>query len=179
VRAASGRFVKPGRALLFGAATVATVEALETSAFWWWLRGITPAQIFRYIASGFLGQSAFEDGSSSLWLGVAIHFFNALVIVAAYFVASRRFSALIRHPVAWGLAYGACVHLFMAFVVVPLSAARNSGVVEPLLLLHSLASQAVTVGLPSALFARAGRVQASPLPPSSSEFRRPPLGAHS
>jgi hypothetical protein len=57
--------------------------------------------------------------------------------------------------VVWGLAYGAAVHLVMQFVVIPLSAASRSKAVDPWLLLHSLVSQAVTVGVPSALFARA------------------------
>jgi hypothetical protein len=147
--------VRPGRALVLGAITVALVEATETSIFWALRAGITPWRIFRYIASGFFGQDAFEGGPGMMWLGVAIHFFNAFVIVGVYMVAGRHFPMLVRHPVVFGLAYGAAVHLVMQFVVIPLSAASHAKAVDPWLLLHSLLSQAVTVGLPSALFARA------------------------
>jgi hypothetical protein len=147
--------VRPARALLLGTVTVALVEATETSIFWALRSGITPWRIFRYITSGLVGKEAFEGGPAMMWLGVAIHFFNAFVIVGVYLLASRRFPTLVRHPVVWGLAYGAAVHLVMQFVVIPLSAASRSKAVDPWLLLHSLVSQAVTVGVPSALFARA------------------------
>jgi hypothetical protein len=147
--------VRPARALLLGTVTVALVEATETSIFWALRSGITPWRIFRYITSGLVGKEAFEGGPAMMWLGVAIHFFNAFVIVGVYLLASRRFPTLVRHPLVWGLAYGAAVHLVMQFVVIPLSAASRSKAVDPWLLLHSLVSQAVTVGVPSALFARA------------------------
>jgi hypothetical protein len=95
--------MRPVRALLYGTAAVAVLEAVETSAFWWLYRRVTPWQIFRYIASGLHGPPALEGGSSSTWLGIAIHFFNAFVIVGVYFLASRPFPTLVRHPVAWGL----------------------------------------------------------------------------
>ena len=164
--------MKTRHALVLGAVTVATVEAIETSAFWWWYRQVTPARIFRFIAAGLLGRSAFDGGSSSVWLGVTIHLFNAFVIVAVYFLASRGFPTLIRRPVPWGLAYGAGVHLVMEFAVIPLSSAPHSAGVKPLLLLHSLVSQAVTVGLPSATFARAASRDPSMPPQSSSERAR-------
>jgi hypothetical protein len=147
--------VKPGRALLLGGITVALLEATETSIFWALRSGITPWRIFRFITSGLVGKEAFEGGPAMMWLGIAIHFFNAFVIVGVYLLASHRFPTLVRHPVAWGLAYGVSVHLVMQFVVIPLSAATRSRAVDPWLLLHSLVSQAVTVGLPAALFARA------------------------
>ena len=152
--------MRPGRALLLGGIAVALLEATETSIFWALRAGITPWRIFRYIASGFVGQEAFEGGPAMMWLGVAIHFFNAFAIVAVYMLASRRFPTLVRHPVAWGLAYGASVHLVMQFVVIPLSAASHSKAIDPWQLLHSLVSQALTVGLPSALFARAASREA-------------------
>jgi hypothetical protein len=137
--------------------TVATLEAVETSAFWWWYRQVTPARIFRFIAAGVLGPKAFETGAWAVWLGVALHLFNAFVIVAVYVFASRSLPALTRHPVPWGLAYGAGVHLVMHFLVIPLSLCPQSKGVNAIQLLHSLVSQAVTVGLPSAFFARAAR----------------------
>ncbi len=158
--------MKPGRALLLGTVTVALLEATETSIFWALRSGITPWRIFRFITSGFVGKEAFGEDSAMMWLGIAIHFFNAFVIVGVYLLASRRFPTLIRHPVAWGLAYGASVHLVMQFIVIPLSAASRSRAVDPWLLLHSLVSQALTVGLPTALFARAA---ARPGPNSLSE----------
>jgi hypothetical protein len=155
--------VTTGRALVLGTVTVALLEAIETSTFWAFRAGITPWRIFRYIASGLLGQKAFEGGPAMVWLGVALHFFNAFVIVGVYFLASRRIPALVRHPVLCGLLYGAAVHCMMQFVVIPLSSAPHASAIDPVQLTHSLVSQALTVGLPAALFARA----ASPSAPIS------------
>jgi hypothetical protein len=149
--------MKPGKALLLGGLTVAVLEAIETSTYWWIREKVTPWRIFRYIASGLLGKAAFDGGPEGLWLGIALHVFNALVIVAVYLIASRRFPTLVRHPVVWGLAYGAGVHLVMAYVVIPLSEARRSGTFNPIHFVHSILSQALTVGLPTALFARAAQ----------------------
>lgn len=160
------------QALALGTVTVATLEAVETSAFWWWYRHVTPARIFRFIAAGLLGPAAFEPGPLGLWLGVALHLFIAFVVVAVYLAASRRLPALTRHRVAWGLAYGAGVHVVMQFLVIPLSSAPQSAGVNALQLAHSLVSQAVTVGLPSALFAHAARTPDPAAPAAAYAARR-------
>jgi uncharacterized membrane protein YagU involved in acid resistance len=84
-------------------------------------RHITPAQIFRYIASGLTGRWAFGAGAASVALGVAIHYTIALTWTAVYFVAARRWKLLVRRPVVCGLVYGGVVYLVMNFVVLPLT----------------------------------------------------------
>jgi hypothetical protein len=146
--------VKTGRALLYGTVAVAVIESTEVMTFWG-LRGTSPRQILQYIASGLLGRAAFEGGLATALLGTALHFFNSFVIFAVYLAASRRFAVLVRHPVVGGLLYGAGVHLFMAYVVIPLSAAPRRGAFNPWLFLHGVVSQALVVGLPCAFIARA------------------------
>jgi len=146
--------VKIGRALLLGTVAVAVIESTEVMIFWG-LRGTPPHQILQYIASGLVGRAAFEGGLATTLLGTALHFFNSFVIFAVYLAASRRFPALVRHPVACGLLYGAGVHLLMAYVVIPLSAAPRRGAFNPWLFLHGVVSQALVVGLPCAFVSRA------------------------
>jgi hypothetical protein len=88
-------------------------------------------------------------------LGVALHFLNAFLIVGAYFVASARISALARHPVRYGAAYGVVAYLVMNFVVVPLSAAPQGARTLPVIV-NGVLIHIVGVGLPAAWFARAG-----------------------
>jgi len=86
-----------------------------------YFRGITPKMVFQYIASGLIGMKAFDAGSASVALGVALHYAIALTWTAVFYAASRKLTILHRRPVISGLLYGAAVYLFMNFAVVPLS----------------------------------------------------------
>jgi hypothetical protein len=84
-------------------------------------RGITPAMVFRFIASGLLGSKAFRGGGSTVALGVVLHYFIALSWTAVFYAVSRKLAILARRPVVSGFAYGAIVYSFMNFAVLPLS----------------------------------------------------------
>ncbi|HEX3985281.1 MAG TPA: hypothetical protein VHX13_01630 [Acidobacteriaceae bacterium] len=99
------------------AGTLDISENLVFNAF----RHITPAMIFRYIASGLLGMAAIRGGAGMVTLGVAIHYTIALAWTALYFLAARRWRLLVQRPVACGLLYGALVYAVMNFAVLPLT----------------------------------------------------------
>jgi len=84
-------------------------------------RGITPTQVFQYIASGLIGAKAFAGDAAPVALGVALHYSIALTWTAIFYWSSRRTPVLTRRSVASGLLYGGFVYLFMNFVVLPLS----------------------------------------------------------
>ena len=105
------------------AGTLDIADALIFSYF----RGATPVMVFQYIASGLIGMRSFQLGSTSVVLGVVIHYFIALTWTAVFYFASRRFAIFIRRPVLSGLLYGIAVYLFMNLVALPLS-----GVPHPL-----------------------------------------------
>jgi hypothetical protein len=87
------------------------------------LSGGRALRVFQYIASGLLGPiRAFRGGVKTALLGLALHFLIALVAAAVYFVASRRLRVLVDSALVAGVVYGAAVHVFMSFVVMPLSA---------------------------------------------------------
>ncbi len=99
------------------AGTLDIGENLVFNAF----RHITPAMVFRYIASGLTGPWAFHAGAASIALGVAMHYAIAMFWTALFYLASRRITVLVRRPVVCGLAYGAVVYLIMNIVVLPLT----------------------------------------------------------
>jgi hypothetical protein len=100
------------------AGTLDIADNLIFNAF----RGITPAMVFRFIASGLIGVDAARSyGMVSVALGVAIHFFIALFWTFIFYLVSRKIDILLRRPVLGGLVYGAFVYLFMNFVALPLS----------------------------------------------------------
>lgn len=144
-----------GRAILLGWLTVGTVDILDAILMTLW-RGGVPSRMFQGIASGLLGQSSFEGGTSTALLGLGIHYFIAFAVVTTYLVASQRFEVLTRRWVACGITYGLGVWAFMNFVVMPLSTIgwphfTAIGVTNQLLI-HSFG-----VGLLTAWFARLTR----------------------
>jgi len=85
------------------------------------LKGVPPARLLQGIASGILGSKSFEGGNRMAALGLSIHFLIAFVAATTYFLASRQLGVLVEHAVFCGLLYGIAVHLFMSFIVLPLS----------------------------------------------------------
>ena len=150
----------PRTALALGTLTVGTLDILDALIFFG-LRGARPVRIFQSIAAGLLGRNAFQGGLATALLGGVLHFFIAFVIVAVYFVVSRRAPALIRHAVVFGMMYGIVVYFVMNQIVIPLSAATPGPVSWPVFL-NGLLIHAFGVGLPAALFARAIPVRHEP-----------------
>jgi hypothetical protein len=116
------------------------------------LNGIAPTRVLQTIASGLLGPASFKGGGATAALGLGIHFLIAVVSAAVYFSASRKLNVLIEHAVLCGLVYGIAVHLFMSFIVLPLSSIKRPFSIKFFaiqLVIHML-----FVGLPIALVVR-------------------------
>jgi len=130
-------------------------------------RGSTVTRLFQFIASGLLGQQAFQGGTAIAALGLALHFVIAFTLVAVFYAASRSIAFLRDYAVVSGIIYGLVVYAVMNLVVLPLSAARPR---------HSLTGDLIqigihmfVIGLPTALlirrFSRANEAATfSPLP---------------
>jgi len=86
------------------------------------LFGGTPIRLFQGIASGLLGRTAFEGGTGTALLGLGLHFVVALGAATTYYVASRWLPVMLDRALICGIVFGAVVHVFMTFVVIPLSA---------------------------------------------------------
>ena len=119
-------------------------------------QGLNPMQVLQYIASGALGQSAFQGGLATAALGVAFHFTIAWVAAGVFVWATGRLAILKTHAVPAGLLYGAAVYFFMNYFVLALSAVAAS-TFHLGLFLNGVIGHALFVGLPISLFAR--RVQ--------------------
>ncbi len=109
-----------------------------------------PILIPQFIASGILGLTAFSGGLESAMLGIVIHFAIALGAAAIYYLASRKFTILVRHAFLCGLIFGALAYLFMHFVVVPLSATPK-GPTHVVYQAFEFIEHCFCVGLPIAL----------------------------
>lgn len=118
--------------VLAGGFILATLDLIYACSFWAWLRHVSPMRLLQYIASGAIGNAAFDGGMATALLGAGLHYFIATIMVLAYYLASRSHRGLVRHPVRYGLPYGLLLWVVMTHVVVPLSQAQSSA--KPLML---------------------------------------------
>jgi hypothetical protein len=101
------------------------------------IRGGSPARMLQGIASGLIGQSAFQGGTATVMLGLLLHFIIATGATAVFVAVSLRVPALLRRPFVWGPLYGLIVYAVMRFIVLPLSLIR----MQPLSLNIGFANQ--------------------------------------
>ncbi len=115
------------------------------------MHGLSPVRILQSVASGLLGQKAFDGGGATAALGAVCQLVIPTLAAGVYFVLSRALPALRRHAVASGLLYGIVVYAVMNLVVVPLSAAPFKPRFTPELAGPALVAHMFFVGLPIAL----------------------------
>lgn len=109
------------RWLVVGWLVAATCDICYATGFSYLYRGTAPSRILQSVASGVLGQDAYQGGASTAALGLGLHYLNALIITCIFFAAASLIPALLRRPVVIGLLYGLVVYGVMNYVVIPLS----------------------------------------------------------
>lgn len=149
----TGRGSRGWRFVVAGGLVAGAFDIVYACAFWSWKAGVPPQRIFQSVAAGLLGSASFEGGTATAALGLGLHFFNALVMSAAYYLVATRWPLLRRRPVLCGAGYGLILYAVMNYVVVPLSAA-GPGSNDPLWIALSVAVHVLLVGIPIALITR-------------------------
>ncbi len=140
------------QAIFWGGLVAGTLDAID-GVIAYGTQGLNPIRVLQYIASGALGQSAFQGGFATAALGAVFHFSIAWVAAAVFVLASQRLGILKTHAVPAGLLYGAAVYFFMNYLVLPLSAVAAS-TFHVGLFVNGVIGHAVFVGVPISLFAR-------------------------
>lgn len=141
-------------AILAGGAIAATFDMVYAIVFSS-MRGVSATRVMQSVASGLLGQRAYDGGMSTALLGVALHYAMALLIAAIFYLASRRLGFMTRRAVVSGLLFGISVYLVMNFVVIPLSAFPTKLVFTPERIAINVIAHMLLFGLPIALVTRA------------------------
>ncbi|GAB3386755.1 hypothetical protein [Lysobacter fragariae] len=118
---AGRRVTPPWQYVLMGGLALGTFDLIFACSFWGALFDVPPIRILQSIAAGVQGDAARQGGIPSAVLGAACHYFIATVMVATYYLASGRWTALVAQPLRHGLAYGAWLYVAMTWIVVPLS----------------------------------------------------------
>ena len=139
--------------ILLGGLIAGTLDICAAFLTAWLRRGVSPAAVLRFVASGLLGPAAFTGGAKTAAIGLALHFLIATGAAIVFYLASRKLLFLVERPVHFGLLYGVAVYLFMNFVVLPFSLVpRGTMTVSGFII--GLLTIMFCVGLPIALIVR-------------------------
>jgi hypothetical protein len=147
------RGTPPWAFVLAGGLVAGTLDIVFAWGFWAIKAGVPARRILQSVAAGLLGEASFGGGATTAALGLALHFFIAASMSAAYYLVSRRWRLLRERAVLCGAGYGLLLYGLMNFIVVPLSAAGPM-VKQPLWITLSVAVHVLLIGIPIALFAR-------------------------
>lgn len=147
------RLRHPLHAVLLGGVVAAILDITFAIGFWA-LQHVPATRILQSVASGALGNAAYAGGSATAALGLALHVAIACIMAGAFYLASRRWHALVQRPLVAGALYGVLLYATMNWIVVPLSAAAMPPP-RGLWLWSGLAAHMLFVGIPCALAARA------------------------
>jgi hypothetical protein len=141
------------RFVLTGGLVAGTFDIVYACVFWAIKRGVSPLRILQRVASGWLGEASLTGGWATAALGLVSHYFIAISMAVTYYVVARRWPALWKRALPYGIAYGLLLYGIMNYVVVPLSAAGPSSK-DPLWVGMSIVVHLFLIGLPCAVFAR-------------------------
>jgi hypothetical protein len=117
------------------------------------IRGVSPVRVFQYISSSLLGPESFERGTTTVILGIVLHFLVAFGVAFVFYLIARSLPIVLDRPIISGVVYGIAVYFAMAYLIVPLSAVRQ-GPFSWDGLVVSLIIHILFVGLPVALISR-------------------------
>ena len=138
------------RAVLIGGLIGGALDlayAMGATAFY----GLAPTRVGLVIASGWLGQAAFNGGDDVVALGFASHFGMSILWAAIFALAASRWRLLVSRPVLTAIVYGLVVMLCMRLIVLPLSAYPRPVSFKPIPTLLDLLSHMFLFSLPIAL----------------------------
>jgi len=146
---------RAARAIFTGGLIAGAIDITYACVFSYIRRAVPPARILQSVASGALGEAAFNGGMPTAALGLLLHFLIALIWATIYYFASRKVRVLARVPYVCGVVYGLVIFALMNYAVIPLSRAPfgapafSSPAFNFGLLVHMLG-----IGLPIALATR-------------------------
>ena len=121
------------------------------------LGGYPLIAVYQYMASGALGNAAFEGGIATALLGAFFHFVVSFAVAGVFILSADRIPLLRRYPIASGLLYGFGVFLVMNLIVLPLSAAPPLPPPTVAQLIVLIIDHMLIVGLPLGILVRRTR----------------------
>jgi len=113
---------------------------------------VSPASIFKFIASGFFGREAYLAGNGMVIYGILFHYFIAFIFTALLFRLYPFFINTVQNKYVLMAAIGLLIWIVMNMLVLPLSHTRLSPFNMPTVL-KNIAALIVAMGVPITLIA--------------------------
>ncbi|MCI0394925.1 MAG: hypothetical protein L0332_24825 [Chloroflexi bacterium] len=110
--------------------------------------------VWQYIASGALGNAAFEGGIATALLGVFFHLIISFVIAGVFILGAGRIPLLRRYAFVGALLYGFGVFVVMNMIVTPLSATPPLPAPTTPWLIEAIIEHVLAIGLPLGILVR-------------------------
>ena len=110
--------------------------------------------VLQYLASGALGNTAFEGGIATALLGVFFHLLVSFVVAGVFILSADRIPLLRRHAIPGALVYGFGVYLVMNWIVLPLSKAPPLPPPTMPQLIAMIVDHLLVIGLPLGIIVR-------------------------
>ena len=117
------------------------------------IRGTSPVRVWQYVASSLVGPDSFNQGSTTVLVGLLIHFGIAFGVATGFYLLVRLVPVVIRYAVIVGMLYGVAVYFAMSYLIVPMTLVKQ-GAFNWYGLISGLIIHVLFVGLPVALIAR-------------------------
>jgi len=137
------------RSILLGTLIIGTLDALIWHGIYISLIGGQPLIIvYQYIASGALGNAAFEGGLPTALLGLFFHFVVSFLVTAVFLLAADRIPLLRRYAIPASLVYGFGVFIVMNMIVTPLSLTPELPAPTMPELIMAILDHMLVIGLP-------------------------------
>lgn len=120
--------------------------------------------VWQYIASGALGNAAFEGGVATVLLGLLFHLIISLVVAGVFILSAEGIPLLRRYAMAGALLYGFGVFIVMNLIVLPLSAAPPLPAPTTPWLIEAVVEHILGIGLPLGMLVRRSAATATAVP---------------
>lgn len=118
------------------------------------LAGYPLMTVYQYMASGALGNAAFEGGIATALLGALFHFIVSFIVAAVFILSADRIPLLRRYAIPGSLVFGFGVFIVMNFIVLPLSKAPPLPPPTIPQLIVNIMDHLLVVGLPLGILVR-------------------------
>lgn len=142
------------RSIVLGGTFIFVIQLIHQWIVVTLIQGTPFILVWQYIASGVLGNTAFEGGLAALLLGLFLHLINSLIIAAVFILSAERIPLLRRYVIAGALLYGLGVFFVMNMIVTPLSAAPPLPAPTLPWLIEAIIEHVLAIGLPLGILAQ-------------------------
>ena len=115
---------------------------------------IPPATIFKFIASGWFGVSAFKGGTDMVVWGILFHYLIAALFTVVCFLLYPAVTRVLKNKYLTGIIYGLVIWLIMNYLVLPYTNIHRSNAhINIAGLIKGIGALIICIGLPVALIA--------------------------